>query len=152
LRAGIAQGRAFFTDHRLRVQLPDKLPLVFAEPGQIERVLTNLVENTPRPEHPSLSKPGLNPLASSSPSPIAAQAYPWTRGSGSSKNSSGYRAGTARHPPAPDSGSPCVRPSSRPTAVASGSSPVEAAGPASYSHSQCRSRIVWNRRPRLDGF
>ncbi len=45
LRAGIAQGRAFFTDHRLRVQLPDKLPLVFAEPGQIERVLTNLVEN-----------------------------------------------------------------------------------------------------------
>ena len=48
IRAGVVQSRAFLRDHRLRVRLPRDLPPVFAEPGQIERVVTNLVENAAR--------------------------------------------------------------------------------------------------------
>ncbi|MBI4236698.1 MAG: histidine kinase, partial [Chloroflexi bacterium] len=45
LRAGIAEVRTFTRHHRIHMRLPKGLPPVLAEPSQIERVISNLVEN-----------------------------------------------------------------------------------------------------------
>ncbi len=55
IRTGVIQGQAFLRGHRLRIKVPKHLPMAVAEPGQIERVVTNLVENAAKYSQPGTS-------------------------------------------------------------------------------------------------
>lgn len=45
VQAGVSQVRTFTRNHRVRIRLPKDLPLVLAAHAQVERVISNLVEN-----------------------------------------------------------------------------------------------------------